>query len=769
MGKKRLSRRDFGKTLIVSGTALQVGSAFADAAVPSPIATETGNAIAAKDYLRDVLGASLPPDTIFLLSAIESATMEDGDVILTATLMKYTAGLKSGMVAGRGFVRLRLLGDDVVRVLISRNKQAFSDESPMLELDPTLQRKPAQLVSEAGKWIIAADGKPRATAGQGSLSLEFLPDGHVSARLQAIDYCLKEKGQWDALAAAFLVRGDGTVVSTVSLELRPGEHFCGTGERFTHIDLFGQQIDLLNIDAQGVNNARAYKNIPFLMSSRPYGLFVHSSAKMRIDIGRQSTRSLQWLAEDEPLDLFLIGGGSPERILWNYRRVTGFPKMPPFWSFGAWMSRYSYRSAEQMYGVADRLRKEKYPFDVLHLDPGWLKSDFECDWMFDKSRFPDPAGFFRHLREQGFRVSLWQYPYVTRDLPLAKMALEKGYVGRPTDPATDVGLGYTIDFSNPEAVFWYEGMLEQVLEMGASLIKADMGEAVDEKATYKNINGAKLHNLYALLYQRAVWEATWKVKKENIGWARSGWAGSQRYPIHWGGDSHCSYDGLAGDICGGLHLGLSGFAFWSHDIAGFLGVPDVLNDKPAEDLYVRWAQVGTLTSHMRFHGTTPREPWEYPSVCDIVREWLRLRYALIPYLFAEAQACCQTGMPMFRSLVIEWFADPAVWSISDQYMLGSAFLVCPILNSAGVRDVYLPEGEWVDFWSGQILTGPMHLKSVKSPSSRLPLYVRFKAAIEFAEPVQCTDQFAGSRKFSIVFNEHYEGFDKSQLKALINI
>jgi alpha-D-xyloside xylohydrolase len=205
---------------------------------------------------------------------------------------------------------------------------------------------------------------------------------------------------------------------------------------------------------------------------------------------------------------------------------------------------------------------------------------------------------------------------------------------------------------------------------------------------------------------------TYKVKKENIAWERAGWAGCQRYPVHWGGDSRANFDGLAGTICGGLHLGLSGFAFWSHDVGGFLGSPDIFKDHPADDLYARWAQVGALSSHMRFHGTTPREPWEFPTVSAIVRQWLRFRYALLPYLYREARACCGSGLPMFRSLVIEWPDDPAVWSISDEYMLGSALLVCP---------------------------------------------------------VQCTDQFDAARKFSIVFDGSFKGFDQSELRAMIDI
>jgi alpha-D-xyloside xylohydrolase len=505
------------------------------------------------------------------------------------------------------------------------------------------------------------------------------------------------------------------------------------------------------------------------MSSRRYGLFAHSTARMRLDIGHHSTRAVQWLLEDDALDMFFIGGGTPERVLFNYRSITGFPKMPPVWSFGAWMSRMTYHSDKEVSAIAARLREEEYPFDVLHLDTGWFATEWKCDWTFSKERFPDPPDFFRRMRKQGFRVSLWQYPYVNRDLPLAKLALEDGYVGRPTDPASGVGLGYTIDFTNPAAVAWYQGMLEKLLKMGASAIKADFGESIDTRAIYKGATGAMYGHLFPLLYQRAVWEITNKVRGENIEWARSGWAGSQRYPVHWGGDSASTFDGLAGTICGGMHFGLSGFGFWSHDIPGFYGIPNFMTTRPSPELYIRWTQVGTFTSHMRYHGATPREPWEYPSVSNLARQWLRLRYALLPYLLTQAEECCRSGYPMFRSLVIEWPDDATVWGLSDEYMLGGAFLVCPVLNSSGERDVYLPAAKWVDFWNGGIIAGPQQLKQVKSPLSRLPLYVRNGARVEFAEPVQYSDLLPKARRFSILFDEGYRGFDKSELKSVINL
>ncbi len=630
-------------------------------------------------------------------------------------------------------------------------------------------KTPARVSKDESGWSVSSESTIRIQAASGDFAAVISPDGAVNIEFQDQDHFVETRGQWDSFAAVFLDRAGGPPTTGISLYLHPGEHFSGTGERFDRIDLFGRQIDLVNADALGVNNDRAYKNIPFLLSSRRYGLFAHSTARMRIDIGHHSTRAVQWLVQDGALEMFLIGGGTLERVLFNYRSITGFPKMPPVWSFGAWMSRMTYHSDQEVSAIAARLRKEQYPFDVLHVDTGWFTKEWKCDWRFSKERFPDPPDFFRRMREQGFRISLWQYPYVSRDLPLVKLALEKGYVGKPADPSSGVSLGYTIDFTNPAAVAWYQGMLENVLKMGASAIKADFGESIDTGATYQSATAAMYGHLFPLLYQRVVWEVTHKVRGENIEWARSGWAGSQRYPVHWGGDSPCTYDGLAGTLCGGLHLGLSGFGFWSHDVPGFYGIPKFMETRPSPELYIRWTQVGVFSSHMRYHGSTPREPWEYPSVSDLARQWLRLRYALLPYLLAQAEKCCGSGYPMFRSLVIEWPDDAAVWGVSDEYMLGDAFLVCPLLNSSGERDVYLPAAKWVDFWNGGVITGPARLTSVKSPLARLPLYARYGSRIEFAEPVQYTDLLSNARRFSILFDDGYTGFDQSELKSMIDL
>jgi len=765
----RFNRREFTKKMAATGAVLGVASRSGQAAAPPEQGVGQRDWFQAKTYLRDLLGTDLSKDTLYRIGRVASAVEENGDVLFTAPLITLSPQLRDGAEAGTAWIRVRLYGDQVVRMLVSRSNRPLADESPMLEWSPAMKKTPARLSKDENGWVVSSDVMARFKTGSGDFAPVISPDGTVNIEFQGQDHFVEASGQWDSFAALFLDRAHGPATTGISLYLHPGEHFCGTGERFDRLDLFGRQIDLVNVDALGVNNDRAYKNIPFLMSSRRYGLFAHSTVRMRLDIGHHSTRAVQWLLEDDALDMFFIGGGSPERVLLNYRRITGFPKMPPVWSFGAWMSRMTYHSDQEVSAIASRLRKEQYPFDVLHVDTGWFAQEWKCDWTFSRERFPDPPDFFRRMREQGFRVSLWQYPHINRDLPLAKLALEKGFVGKPTDPSTGVELGYTIDFTNPAAVAWYQEMLEKLLNMGASAIKADFGESIDTEAIYKGAPAAKYGHLFPLLYQRAVWEVTHRVRGDNIEWARSGWAGSQRYPVHWGGDSACTFDGLAGTICGGMHLGLSGFGFWSHDVPGFYGVPNFMTTRPSPELYIRWTQVGTFTSHMRYHGSTPREPWEYPSVSDIARQWLRFRYALLPYLLTQAEQCCRSGYPMFRSLILEWPDDATVWAVSDEYMLGDSFLVCPVLDASGTRDVYLPEAKWVDFWSGRVVTGPERLKEVKSPLSRLPLYVRYGARIEFAEPVQYTDLLVKARRFSILFDDSYPGFEKSELKSVVNL
>jgi len=232
------------------------------------------------------------------------------------------------------------------------------------------------------------------------------------------------------------------------------------------------------------------------------------------------------------------------------------------------------------------------------------------------------------------------------------------------------------------------------------VIKADFGEGAPLTGLYASgRTGWYEHNLYPVRYNRAAWEVTKRATGSGIIWGRSAWAGSQRYPVHWGGDAENTNSAMAATLRGGLSLGLSGFTYWSHDIGGFV------NRSPRE-LYRRWAPFGALSSHTRTHGAPPREPWEYDSAFVVdFRRAIELKYALMPYIYAQAKASSERGFPMMRTLFFEYPDDPTSWLIEDEYFFGSDLLVAPLFDDANHRQVYLPPGSWIDYQTGRTYAG----------------------------------------------------------------
>jgi alpha-D-xyloside xylohydrolase len=309
--------------------------------------------------------------------------------------------------------------------------------------------------------------------------------------------------------------------------------------------------------------------------------------------------------------------------------------------------------------------------------------------------------------------------------------------------------------------------LKNLLDMGVACIKTDFGEDIHMDAEYEGMEPEKLRNLYALLYQKAAFEITREITGENIIWARAGWAGCQRYPVHWGGDAASTWDGMAGSLKGGLHMGLSGFGFWSHDVPGFHGLPDFMNAVIPDDLYVRWTQFGVFTSHLRYHGTSKREPWHFPEVSGIVKKWLRLRYALLPYLIKQSEKVISTGFPIIRALVFHHPGDKLCWHIYDQYYFGDDFLVAPVMNPWNQRDIYLPQGDWINLFSGKMFEGGQWLNNLEIPLEEMPVFMREGARIPvYPEKILTTDEYDPGKVEYLVADEKYRGMARSCLGEL---
>ena len=537
--------------------------------------------------------------------------------------------------------------------------------------------------------------------------------------------------------------------------LTADEMIFGCGESATGLNKAGQKVNLFVTDPQGPETDQMYKPIPFFMSNRGYGMFMHTSAPVTCDFGATYIGLNKMFMGDENLDLFVFFG-EPKDILDEYTDLVGKPGMPPVWSFGTWMSRITYFSEKEGYDVAANIRKNKYPCDVIHFDTGWFDVDWQCDYKFSENRFQNPQQMLKDLRSQGFHVCLWQLPYFTPKNRYFSELIEKDmYVknGNGELPYEDV----VLDFSNPETVKWYQDKLAGLLNIGVSAIKVDFGEAAPLNGIYASgKSGWYEHNLYPVRYDMAVSEITKKLHNENIMWARAAWAGSQRYPLHWGGDAATTNTGLLGTLRAGLSFGLSGFSFWSHDMGGFV-------KSTPEDLYCRWIPFGFLTSHTRAHGAPPTEPWLYDSkrVQDVFRKSAEMKYRLMPYVYAQAKECTEKGLPMLRALFVEFPDDPGAWKVDDEYLFGSQILVAPLLESGMTgRTVYLPEGKWIDYQTEKVYEGGWH--RIEAGSLPIIMLVRDGSVLPHLKLAQSTAEMDWSKMSLKVYSA-----DKKQAEGLV--
>lgn len=712
---------------------------------------------------------------------------KDGDVCIVVPFQKQI--LANDMAADLDAAReeyvltIRQYATGITRLFIGFGETPMTDESEMLHFSKRISQVPLQVKQGEDEWVLSTeDGICRALVSvkeplldrwstllpdpQETLDIRLYPDGQKEVRLAAYDHFSPPR--YDALPIAFCKAEGQKERATLSFECKADECFVGTGERFSKMDLSGQTFFLKNQDGQGVNNRRTYKNIPFYLSSRMYGVFYHTCAHSKLSLAGHSTRSVQFLSDQAMLDAFVIAGNTPEEIIRGYRDLTGYPPMLPLWSFGVWMSRMTYFSADEVSEICDRMRREHYPCDVIHLDTGWFKTDWLCEWKFNEERFPNPKEFIYGLKDKGYRVTLWQLPYVADDAEQIEEAKANDYIGPLTKVQDSEGSNFssldyagTIDFTYPKATEWYKNLLKNLLDMGVAGIKTDFGENIHMDAIYKGMKPELLNNLYALLYQKAAYEITKDVTGDGIVWARAAWAGCQRYPLHWGGDSCSSWDGLAGSLKGGLHFGLSGFAFWSHDVPGFHTLPNFMNSVVDDNVYMRWTQFGVFTSHIRYHGTNKREPWHYPAIAPLVKKWWKLRYALIPYIVEQSKKATETGYPVLRALLFHHADDKLCWHIDDEYYFGDDFLVAPVMNSENRRDIYLPEGQWVNFFTGERLEGGRWLKNVEVPLEEMPVYVRYGAVIPvYPEDVECTDEMDLAKSVMLHIDDSFKGYWK---------
>lgn len=583
--------------------------------------------------------------------------------------------------------------ENIIRVRISHFEGAL-DRGPHFELSEDPSFKPHIEIDEAAR-------KARLTAG--ALSVELETGGPWSAAFRAGGRTLTRNG---AKSAAYLLAGEPDARRPYikdELSLGVWEYVYGMGERFGPLIKNGQTVDIWNADG-GTASEQAYKNVPFYLTNRGYGVFVNHTGRVSFEAASEKTSRVQFSVPGEYLEYFVIYGPEPKRILERYTALTGRPAALPDWSFGLWLSTSFTTSYDEktVMGFIDGMLDRNIPLQVFHFDCFWMKGFHWCDFAWDHETFPDPAGMLGRIKAKkgpngGLKICVWINPYIAQRSPLFETGMRKGYFLKKPDgsvwqtDAWQAGMAI-VDFTNPDAAAWYTGFLDTLVDMGVDCFKTDFGERIPVDAVYHNGGDSEqYHNYYTYLYNKTVFEFLSRKKGPGQAclFARSATAGSQRFPLHWGGDCESTFEAMAETLRGGLSLGLSGFGFWSHDIGGFEGSPN-----PA--LFKRWLAFGLLSSHSRLHGSNSyRVPWSVDEEsAEVCRFFAELKQRLLPYLREAAREACETGIPVLRAMLLEFPDDPVCAFLDRQYMLGPSILAAPVFAEDGTVEYYLPPGTW---------------------------------------------------------------------------
>jgi len=510
------------------------------------------------------------------------------------------------------------------------------------------------------------------------------------------------------------------------LQVDVGEKIYGLGERFTPFVRNGQVIDIWNEDG-GTASELSYKNVPFYLSSRGYGVLVNEAGPVSFEVCSEAVTKVQFSVPGQRLDFVVIGAPDRKGVLRRYTALTGRPALPPAWTFGLWLSSsFTTSYDEQTVGsFVDGMAQRRIPLSVFHFDCFWMREGEWCGFRWDEDQFPDVEGMLTRLHERGLKVCVWINPYLGQKSPVFQEAAEKGYLlKRPNGDIWQWDLWQpglaVVDFTNPEAVAWYQAQLRRLMDQGVDCFKTDFGERIPTDVVYHDgSDPVWMHNYYTYLYNKAVFDVIREVRGEGEAcvFARSATVGGQKFPVHWGGDCDSTYVSMSESLRGGLGLCLSGFGFWSHDIGGFEGTA------PA-DLYKRWLAFGLLSSHSRLHGSNSyRVPWLFgEEAVEVCRYFARLKNKLMPYLYAAAVETHETGIPMMRAMLLE-FEELGCEDCDRQYMLGESLLVAPVMREDGWVDYYLPRGKWTHLLTGEVVEGNGWRRD-RYDFFSLPLFVR---------------------------------------------
>lgn len=634
-----------------------------------------------------------------------------------------------GMTLGGINLTLKITSprEDVIRVQTYHHLGSIVKE-PEFELD--LKSFPLQ-VEQNEDMLSIQSGALCLEITKNPWSMSYKRNGKVLTKSEGRDLALM-KTDWKGDAYDL-----GDHVETYmrqQLSIGVGELLYGLGEHFTPFVKNGQSIDMWNADG-GTSTEQAYKNIPFYLSNKGYGVLVNHPEMVSFELGTEMVTRAEFSVEGGYLDYFLFAGDTMKEVLNAYTDIAGKPSLPAPWSFGLWLSTSFTTSYDEdtVMSFVDGMLDRGIPLRTFHFDCCWMKEFHWSDFLWDERVFPDPEGMLKRIKEKGLNICVWINSYIGQESYLFREGLEKGYfIKRPNGRVYQWDMWQSgmaiVDFTNPEAYKWFQDKLETLLNMGVDCFKTDFGERIPTEAVYfDDSDPKKMHNYYTYLYNKCVYELLERKrgKGQAVLFARSATVGGQKFPVHWGGDCWSDYESMEESLRGGLSLLMSGFGFWAHDIGGF-------EQTSTPDVYKRWVAFGLLSSHSRLHGSSSyRVPWLYDEeAVDVVRFFTRLKARLMPYLYEAAIYASKTGVPTMRSMVLEFSEDRNCSYLDKQYMLGEGLLVAPIFNEEGIGEYYLPEGKWTNFFTGEVKEGGKWYRE-KHTYLSIPLWVKQNSIIPF--------------------------------------
>lgn len=679
--------------------------------------------------------------------------IEDKKVVLTAPTSRIN---HRGDTLGGIVLTLEITSPakEILRLRTIHHKGVIN-HGPEFEINDNMETLDVQ---DSDEEIVVKSGSLALRINKQNFAMSYERDGEVITTSGWRDLAyLKTDWKGDAYN-----KGYDDSYMRQELSLGVGELVYGMGERFGNMVRNGQSIDIWNEDG-GTCTDQSYKNIPFYITNRGYGVFVNHPEKVSFEVATEQVGKVEFSVPGEVLDYFLINGPTMKEVLERYTDLTGKPSLPPMWTFGLWLSTSFTTNYDEktVMSFIDGMLDRGIPLRVFHFDCFWMKDFHWTDFVWDERVFPDPKGMLTRIKEKGIKICVWINPYIAQESVMFKEGMENGYLLKRKNGDVwqwdmwQPGMAI-VDFTNPEAVKWFQSKLKAMMDMGVDCFKTDFGERIptEDVAYYDGSDPVKMHNYYTYLYNQTVFELLEREKGKNEAclFARSATVGGQKFPVHWGGDCWSTYEGMSESLRGGLSLTMSGFGFWSHDMGGF-------ESTSTPDVYKRWAAFGLLSSHSRLHGSSSyRVPWAYDEeAVDVVRFFTKLKMELLPYIYSNAVETSRTGIPVMRSMVLEFQDDPSVGHIETQYMIGDDMMVAPIFNDKSIGQYYLPKGTWTDYFTNETVQGGCW-NTEEVGYCDVPLYVRENSIIPTNSNIPDTDAIKAGK-----VNDNY--LDSLELKV----